>query len=162
MDGSWTDELRAFYETNRRELFTYAVSLTRCQHAAEDVLHSVFYQLLRRNQAPRELRPYVYRALRNTALSLLRDNHRTLESCSIFAVPEPHAPQEQLAQREEADRLLLLLSSDERECIVMKLYNEMTFNEIAAARRVSIHTAASWYRRGMEKMKGLVEEQKHE
>ena len=36
---------------------------------------------------------------------------------------------------------------------MLKIHQGMTFREIAALRGVSINTAASWYRRGLEKMR---------
>ena len=49
------------------------------------------------------------------------------------------------------------LSDDERETIVQHLYADLTFQEIADLRERPIGTIASWYRRGIEKLKGLLE-----
>ncbi len=158
MDSQAIASVQKFYDENCRELHTYAVSLLRDREAAEDIVHSAFEKLLRRLFPPRELRPYVYRAVRNGAWDLLRRNHRFPGAASVYAdVPAVH-PAEELALREEAGRLLALLSDDERECVVLKLFNSLTFQEIAVIRRVSINTAASWYRRAMEKMKAQATE----
>ena len=57
----------------------------------------------------------------------------------------------------EMDDALRRLGADERECIILKVYTGLTFKEIAALRRVSINTAASWYRRGLEKMRAMLD-----
>lgn len=61
--------------------------------------------------------------------------------------------------RLQVERLLQTLSEDERECITLKIYGSMTFKEIAAIRGVSINTAASWYRRGLQKLKTVFEKE---
>lgn len=159
MDVNEIEAVRIFYEGNRRELYTYALNITRCGAAAEDALHATFYSLLRRGSLPRDLRPYVYRALRNTAISVLRRNGRALaEDASIYAPATDGDAFDRLARREEAESLLRSLPDDERECIVLKLLNGLTFNEIAALRRVSINTAASWYRRGLARLRAAEKE----
>jgi RNA polymerase sigma factor (sigma-70 family) len=55
----------------------------------------------------------------------------------------------------ELPQLLTQLSEDERETIVLKVFDGMTFQEIADLREASSNTVASWYRRGMEKLKAL-------
>jgi RNA polymerase sigma-70 factor, ECF subfamily len=152
--GEFVEVIRRFYELNRDELYTYAVSLTRDADAAEDVIHTVFCNLLKRNSAPREMRSYALRCVRNAATDLVRRNgrerHRNFVYTSPGEAPDPHL-------QAEMDDALQRLSGDERECIVLKVYTGLTFKEIAALRRVSINTAASWYRRGLEKMKAILD-----
>lgn len=159
MDAADIEQVRGFYEDHRQALYTYALSLTRCRSAAEDAVHTVFCRLLKQSAAPREMRPYIFRAVRNAAVGLLRENHRAWEDASIFAAPGANVPHEGLARRDEAEHLLQRLSEDERECVVLKIFNGLTFDEIASVRRVSINTAASWYRRGLAKMKTVAEEE---
>ena len=66
------ETLRAFYVESRQQLYTYAVSITGDRASAEDAIHGVFEQLMRREFTPTELRPYVYRCVRNAALDDLR------------------------------------------------------------------------------------------
>ena len=51
------------------------------------------------------------------------------------------------------------LGDSEREAIVMKIYNGMTFDELGQVHGVSLNTAASWYRRGLEKLRKLMKEE---
>jgi len=154
MKDGFVDQLRRFYESHRRELYTYAVLLTGQRETAEDVIHTVFCNLLRRSRGPRELRPYVFRCIRNAALDEARRAQRTVQPGAIFAQPNG-VPDDGLLIRLES--ALEGLSDDERECIVLKVYNGLTFREVAALRRVSINTAASWYRRGLAKLKAEME-----
>ena len=154
------ESLRRFYEDHRRELYTYALSFTRCRDSAEDVIHQVFARLLQTRRHPRELRPYVYRCVRNSAIDHLRSGLREVSGDSIFELSDGGQSSNGVRRKREIEQLLESLSEDERETIVLKIFNALTFKEIATVRKVSINTAASWYRRGIEKMRVIAEEDK--
>jgi len=160
MSPAVTEILRAFYVENRQQLYTYAVSITRQREAAEDAIHQAFQQLLRRGELVADLRPYVFRCVRNAALDGLR--RAKVRGDSIFArepaleQAAPAAPAPLLAG--ELDEKLDLLSADERETIILKVYDEFTLQEIADIRDVPLPTVASWYRRGLEKLKTLLQD----
>jgi RNA polymerase sigma-70 factor (ECF subfamily) len=164
MNPTETETLRAFYVEFRQQLYTYAVSFTGNRESAEDAIHSVFQQLMRRGAMPAELRPYVFRGVRNAALDALRrtkvrhdsifEAQGTVEASSAMAstVGGPH----------ELEQWLCLLSPDERETIVLKIFDEFTFQQIADLRQVPLPTVASWYRRGLSKMKATLTTENHE
>jgi RNA polymerase sigma-70 factor (ECF subfamily) len=102
----------------------------------------------------------MFRSVRNAAIDQLRQKGRTthLSEDYIFdssAGPSELAEQNQLKRR--MAKVLLKLSEDERETIVQHLYADLTFQEIADMRQRSIGTVASWYRRGLTKMKDYLE-----
>lgn len=155
MSSTVSEELRVFYVENRRPLYTYAVSITRHRESAEDAIHRAFQQILRRGTLPAELRPFIFRCVRNAALDGLRQARVRVDS--IFdpdrCVDEPAPVEPPALLAREIDESLQALSSDERETIVLKIYDDLTFQEIADLRRVGVPTVASWYRRGLEKLK---------
>ncbi|HIJ74876.1 MAG TPA: sigma-70 family RNA polymerase sigma factor [Candidatus Hydrogenedentes bacterium] len=154
--SEFVNSIREFYTAHRQELFTYALALTRSHDAAEDVIHTVFYNLLRRGRAPRELRPYVFRCIRNAALDAARRSARDDGPEPVFA---REGGAEDLALLARLDESLAALSDDERESIILKICDGLTLREIAAARRVSINTAAAWYRRGMDKLRTMMKKE---
>ena len=153
MHESFVEELRRFYEANRRELYTYSLALTRNREAAEDAIHNAFQRLLRRGSAPTDLRPYVFRCVRNAAIDDLRQEKRREDG--ILDLPNDTNQEPARGLGAELQQLLTQLSEDERETIVLKIFDGMTLQEIADLRDASINTVASWYRRGMEKLKVL-------
>jgi RNA polymerase sigma-70 factor (ECF subfamily) len=158
MSHAVSETLRAFYAGHRQQLYTYAVSITRPREAAEDAIQRAFQPLLSRDALPADLRPYVFRCVRNAALDDLRRDQIRQES--IFAVDQPAAPATPWSapslSAAEVDAQLQRLSSDEREIIVLKIYDDLTFQEIAELRGVPLPTVASWYRRGLEKLRALL------
>ena len=153
MQESFVEQLRCFYESNRRELYTYSLALTRNREAAEDAIHNAFQRLLRRGSAPIDLRPYVFRCVRNAAIDDLRREKRREDG--IIELPNDTNQGTARGLGAELQQLLTQLSEDERETIVLKIFDGMTLQEIADLRDASINTVASWYRRGMEKLKVL-------
>ena len=151
MDAEFAEILREMYRDQRQELFTYALSFTRDPATAEDAVHSAFGRLLRRRRAPRDLRPYVFRCVRNAAIDERRARQREELRGSIFsgAAVTP----EDTRLRLQVEEALDCLSPNEKDAVVLKIYSGLTFREIARMRRVPLQTAASWYRRGMERLK---------
>jgi len=155
MRDPFVEHLRHLYETSRAELYMYALSITRHPQHAEDAVQTAFCAVLRAKRPPLELRPYVFRCIRNAALDLrARDTREDRQATPLFdreATLDPALPV-------LLDDLLAQLTPDHRETIVLKTYSGLTLREIAEAREVSINTAASWYRRGLERLRELMEE----
>ena len=152
-----SDQLKTFYEAHQNELYLYALTLTGDTGAAEDAVHDAFQGVLHRGKWVREIRPYLFRCVRNAALDQIRVTARRNGAVSIFAEIDVGVDAGEAALRSELDESLSRLGEDERECIVLKIYTGLTFREIAKVRRVSLNTAASWYRRGLEKLRGQIE-----
>jgi len=58
----------------------------------------------------------------------------------------------------QAAEALAKIPSDQREVIVLKFFEELTFREISNVCGVSIGTVTSRYRYGMEKLRKLLED----
>ncbi len=159
MRDGYPERIRQFYLSNRQQLFVYALSLTGLSEAAEDAVQSAFGRLLRHRFPPRSLRPYVYRCIRNAAIDEMRCRGREQARERLFM--EDAETGTETPEADEYNALMLALerlSQDERESITLKLWSGLSFREIAESRRVSTNTAASWYRRGLAKMRSQLEE----
>jgi len=153
-----TTRLRTFYLRHRQELFSYALSITRNRATAEEAVHTAFVRLLEKPRAPLKLKAYVFRSVRNAAIDQWREE-RAGRDAYLELAADPGGdggPADRVGEDEALYRALFQLSGDERECIVLKIHQGLTFREIAAVRGVSINTAASWYRRGLDKMRAAL------
>ena len=157
MQDGLTEQLRTFYETYRREMFLYALSITGCRPSAEDAVHNAFGTVLRKGRAPRELRPFMFRCVRNAALDERRFVAREAQKTSLFAKLHDETAPEARCLEAEVEEILELLSNDERECVLLKIYGGLTFKEIAQVRGVPQGTAASWYWRGLARVRAHLE-----
>lgn len=159
------NDLERIYDEQAEALFVCALAVTRCRASAEDAIQDAFSRLLAMDHRPEDLRVYVFRCVRNAAVDIQRRARRVAELHAaaagpadpwIFAVdPARQAGDGEFA--EQAAAALLTLSDDERETIVQHLYAGLTFREIGQVRETPTNTVASWYRRGLEKLREQLE-----
>ena len=67
-----SEEVGRLYEEHASSLLGYACALLGARAAAEDVVHAVFHALIEENKPLANPVPYVFRAVRNTALNVRR------------------------------------------------------------------------------------------
>lgn len=153
--------IRSFYEDNKQSLYAYALSLTGKHADAEDAVHVAISKLLKLNLMPRKLKSFVYRSIRNAAIDAWRKyGSRQGAMPDIGEVPDE---ERDMSFSEELQELLLKLKADEREIVVLKTVDGMTFKEIAGISGKSSNTVASTYRRSLEKLRKEIEKgEKHE
>jgi RNA polymerase sigma-70 factor, ECF subfamily len=150
------DDVRRLYEELAPALLAYATSLLRSAAPAQDVLHQVFLTLLRGSVAvPREPRPYLFKAIRNAALNLLRSETR--ETARRAAAPIFVAPAGLEAAAEELEQALLELPEEQREIVILKAWGGLTLAEAAGVAGVPANTAASRYRYALVKLRERLE-----
>jgi RNA polymerase sigma factor (sigma-70 family) len=130
----------AFEEIVRRygrPLSRYAASIVGGR--SDDVLQDAFSKALlalRRDDAEIDLRPWLFRIVRNTALNELRDSPPSPEVLAESLVGGGGNPAEELERREElADlmRRLQALPEAQRAAIVMRELEGLSHDEIARA-----------------------------
>ena len=149
-----SEDVRRLYEEHGRALLAYASALLRDPSAAEDVLHHVFLNLLKgraaMNGAPA---PYLFRAVRNTALNHIRGQSREtdLGDTAVWLESPDGSPETSIALQSA----LRALPDEQREVVVLKTWGHLTFEEAAAVIGVSPNTAASRYRYGIEKLREI-------
>lgn len=162
MNAAEIEALHALYVENRQEFYTYALSITGNREAAEDAIHGVFERLLRRRGLPPNLRAYVFRSVRNAGYDAWR--RTKIRADSIFdessVVDAAETGSLDAGGADDLGPLLQRLSADEREAIVLKIHGGLTFQQIAELRRTPLPTVASWYRRGLERLKTMLTQER--
>jgi RNA polymerase sigma-70 factor (ECF subfamily) len=148
-NGPWCQPL---YEAKAAGLVLYGRALGLGHGEAEDVVQETFLALLQLPQKPADPEHYCLRAFRNRAMNhhrgLWRRLTREWESVRWFERGSD------LDQAEaEAMRRLTELPPAQREVIVLKIWNGLTFEAIGKLLDVSPNTAAGRYRYGINKLK---------
>lgn len=153
----WSQEL---YEAKAAGLILYGRALGLSHAEAEDVLQDTFVALMRRDR-PQNAEHFCMRCFRNRALnyrrSLWRRLTRELESERWFEASPEESPAERAAMH-----CLAELPVEQREVIVLKIWNRHTFEEIGELLDISPNTAAGRYRYGLQKMKFRLEGEEYE
>ena len=155
---SWCERL---YDEKAAQLLLYGRALGLSHNEAEDVLQETFVALLKLKEAPAAPENYAFRAIRNKALnykrSLWRRVAREFESMRWFERDPDETPAERAAVR-----CLEKLPPEQREVIVLKIWSEYTFQEIADLLDLSPNTVAGRYRYGLEKMRVCLKGKEYE
>ena len=143
-------------------LFALLQGILLSRHDAEDALQEVFLRVVRNGRAvaaARNLKGYLLRMARNVAidrihhLRRIRERHQAAQAdWLVLNAPGPDIP-DQGARLAEC---LRGVPAKQRTILFLKVYQDMTFPEIAGQLGISPNTAASRFRYGLEKLRALL------
>jgi RNA polymerase sigma-70 factor, ECF subfamily len=140
-------------------LVLFARHFVRSSADAEDIVQDAFIRFWRRNQ-PIENRGLLYAMVRSIALDLIRRDSRRArrEAAAISDAEQSIEPQFYIGDESQQSLAAALerLPKDQREVLVMKIWNDLTFAEIGQALGVSQNTAASRYRYGLASLRKIL------
>ncbi len=124
--------------------------------APEDIVQEAFLKLMTEQQTPRDVLAWLYRVVRNAAVSVARSAQRrrrhetaAAESKAAWFAPDSGGPLDAQA----AATALQGLSLDEREAIVAHLWGGLTFEQIATVAGCSASTAHRRYLAGLSTLR---------
>jgi RNA polymerase sigma-70 factor (ECF subfamily) len=116
---------------------------------AEDIVQEAFVRFWRRNHNIQN-RGLLYATVRSIALDRIRGDSRRARREAVAVADADQSVEPQFQFEDESQKALVRaldgLPKDQREVLVMKIWNELTFAEIGQALGVSQNTAASRYR----------------
>jgi RNA polymerase sigma-70 factor, ECF subfamily len=155
------DELERLYDDHAQALFAFLLNFTRDEHDTRDVLQDIFAKLARRPDlldAARDERAFLIRMAHNSAVDLMRRRETQEKTREQFGAEllSPFAPAYDpgdQAFRAALNRALAELPPDQRAVVHLKLWEDLTFEQIAGAMDISLNTAASRYRYGLDKLR---------
>jgi len=153
---------RDLYARHKDPAFFYALNLTRNRYRAEEVVQDAFLGFLKNVQdfvVSGSFRRYLFAAVRSRAIDerrrrKTRREEPFREEIELFEPRNGQSDPGQAAElRSQVTRALLALPGEQREAVVLKIYEGMTFREIAALVDASENTVASRYRYGIDKLR---------
>ncbi len=157
-------DLHQLYDAHASALFAFLLNFTRREADARDVLQELFLKLAARPEqltGVREARAYLLRLAHRLAIDAHR--RRTAHDAAVErAAGEPvalftaAADPDEAAFRNTLAEALAELPPDQRAVVHLKLWEQMTFAEIAEALDIPANTAASRYRYGLDKLQALL------
>lgn len=152
-------KLERVYRIHRQALFALALSITGSKDSAEDAVHDAFVRLCSGTVIEiEELVPYVFAAVRNSAIDVGRRQARSETTVSLFDLGLSAEPSnqdgEEAALRSEEDRLLReavdSLEPMLREIVIMRAFAELRMADIAEITNTPIKTVETRYRRALQ------------
>jgi len=154
-------DLERLYDEHAQALFAFLLNLTRNEADTRDVLQDLFVKLARKPElleSAREERAFLLRLVHNAAIDLMRRrrtrdrNYEDLAADSEMTFA-PAADADEQAFREALSAGLGELPPEQRAVVHLKLWEGLTFEEIAEGLGLSPNTAASRYRYGLNKLR---------
>jgi RNA polymerase sigma-70 factor, ECF subfamily len=155
-------KIERLYDEHAQPLFAFLLNFTRDEADTRDLLQEIFVKLARTPgllDGIREERAFLIRLAHNAAIDLMRRRGTRNKTKENFAaeILSPFAPAsdpDEQTFREELAVALGELPEDQRAVVHLKLWERLTFEEIAAALEIPPNTAASRYRYGLDKLRG--------
>jgi RNA polymerase sigma-70 factor (ECF subfamily) len=154
-------DLERLYDEHAQSLFAFLLNLTRDEEDTRDLLQDVFVKLARDPaliKGVRTERAFLIRLAHNAAIDLVRrrssrqHRHEQLAAEPIAVFAPASAPDEE-AFRNALAEALGELPPEQRAVVHLKLWEELTFEQIAGLLDIPLNTAASRYRYGLDKLR---------
>lgn len=154
-------ELERLYDAHADALFAFLLNFMRDEADTRDVLQEVFIKLARHPallRGARNERSFLIRLAHNAAIDLMR-RHGAREKYHEQFAEEPEkifaatSDPDEAAFRSELEGALGELPAEQRAVVHLKLWEGLTFEQIAEALDIPPNTAASRYRYGLDKLR---------
>lgn len=129
--------------------------------APEDCVQEAFLQLVRQPSVPDRVVPWLYRVVRNRAISMQRSRWRRQRREAEFAetrMPWFHSSNCSPEEILDLTAALQSLPVELREIIVARIWGGLTFEEISSALDVSLSTTYRRYQDGLAAVRRKLEQ----
>lgn len=149
----------------RAQFGRYAVRMLGSREDAEEALQDAFvraYRSLAKCDEPERFAPWFFRILANrcrTAGTRRGRRERTFvnDEIALLSASEEH-PAERAAWREELDRALQRLDTDQREAFLLKHVEELGYDDMAEITGVGVSALKMRVKRACERLRVLLQE----
>lgn len=154
-------DLERLYEEHAQALFAFLLNFTRNEQDTRDLMQDLFVRLAgtpRLLESVRDHRAFLIRLARNAAIDLLRRRGVRGKYQDAFAAQQdslfaPTADPDEAAFRAGLSEALAELPPEQRAVVHLKLWEDLTFEQIATVLDIPANTAASRYRYALDKLR---------
>jgi RNA polymerase sigma-70 factor (ECF subfamily) len=154
-------DLRRLYDEHAQLLYAFLLNLTRDEADTRDLLQDIFVKLARHEElldGVRDERAFLIRLAHNAAIDLIRrrgtrDKTREQFAAEIISPFAPAGDPDEQTFRAALAGALAELPAEQRAVVHLKLWDGLTFEQIADALDIPANTAASRYRYGLDKLR---------
>ena len=154
-------EIERLYDEHAQALYAFLLNLTRDEADTRNLLQDVFVKLARDPgllAGVRDERAFLIRLAHNSAIDLIRrrgarDKTREQFAAEIISPFAPASDPDEQTFRASLAEVLAELPPDQRAVVHLKLWEGLTFEQIAEALDIPLNTAASRYRYALDKLR---------
>lgn len=156
-----SQDIARCYDTHARALYAHALVMTSDPSDAEEVLQTVFTRLIRKPDALRSARDekaVLMKWVHDASVDLIRSNARRRDrnenwQAHTFSPFTKTDDPDKDAYAQAVWKALNDLPGDQRSVVHLRLWEGYTFETIASTLNISINTAGSRFRYGIDKMR---------
>ena len=145
-------------QANVPRYLLFARSQTPCEADAHDLLQNALVEIWRREPGRLPDEAHVFKTIRHRAIDLARRTGRRERREQIapgwWQMPDDPPDHDDL----QIERLVNTLPAEFREVLVLKIWGQLTFRQIADALGIPPGTAASRYRYALEHLRHALKE----
>ena len=149
----------ALYRRHKDALYRYFLRHTASPEPAAELFQDVWKNLIQSRSRYRPDAPFgawLYKLAHNRLMDHFRSQRPTTEVPEDLPAPESERPDETVARRAQAERLLralALLPAEQREVIVLREERDLTLEQIADIQGVGRETVKSRLRYALAKLR---------
>ncbi len=153
-----TDALSKLYELTSPAVYSFALSILRNTHDAEDVLHDLFVTVYSAASSYKKGNPlaWMLTVAKNLCLMKIREQKKNADASDEFLesipLPETLCTEDRLVLEECLNKL----DSDERQIVVLHAVSGIKHKEIAKLLDFPIATVLSKYNRALKKLREMI------
>jgi|694.fasta_scaffold87372_1 RNA polymerase sigma-70 factor (ECF subfamily) len=156
-------KLELLYDSYSEGLYRYLMTFTKSESDAKDLLQELFVKLAIQNGETeiRNEKAFIYQVGHRLALDWLRRRSTRRKAEDTLSIERAEDTQfmpdpDQAIIRKQFSAAMDALPPEQRSIAHLKLFDEMTFEEIAHSQGIPLNTAASRYRYALEKLRTLL------
>ena len=156
----------SIYNRHRSAVYTFCLKMLLDRDGAQDVMQETFlrvYENRTRLLNAGSFRAWLFTIARNQCLNTLRRDRRNVpldpEDESVLALPE--ASLSRMEANEEIDRVnefLIRLKDEYREVLILREYQNLSYEEIAAITRSTVSAVKSRLFKARRKLAAMTED----
>lgn len=146
-------EIESLYRQHGSALLLFAAAIAGDRGRAHDAVQQVFLKLIEDGNLRQAVdkKAYLFACVRNAVLNEIKVQQRNTVFDPDSAWFKP--PDRDYAAELNLRRALCTLPDDQRQVIVLHVWGELTFSQIAGLLDISSNTAASRYRYALVKLR---------
>jgi RNA polymerase sigma-70 factor, ECF subfamily len=173
--GGDESALATLIKRHQSKIYGFIYSKVSDRDVSDDIFQDTFIKVIKTlksnsyNEEGKFL-PWVMRIAHNLVVDHFRRNkkmpmHRETEEFSIFSIMTDNSPNVEnriITEQVESDLMRIIdeLPADQREVLQMRIYQDLSFKEIADITGVSINTALGRMRYALMNMRKVIEKNK--
>ena len=144
------------------DIYRFCLYMVQTEHDAYDIAQETFLKFMKYGTSYKHhnLKGYLLTIARNICFNYFRDKKEKVTAVEWEEIDKIPNHRDKLAETEDAiylGKLLKELSQDTREVIILRIYEEMKFKDIAKIMGCSVSTTKSRFRLGVNQLKKLME-----